>query len=96
MPIFHILDVSSIFLVCIVFEYTSKGACIYAFELGWFPSFYPPSAVHGDRAFKNEICGTSLEQLGIDLRPVTTRGHQKNSIEPKHGSISSIFLPLNI
>lgn len=35
-----------------------------------------------------------LEQYGIDLYPFTPRRHQKNTIEPKHGSIYSIFLRL--
>lgn len=66
-------------------------SCIYPFELSWFAQFWPPSAVNGDGAFKNEIFGKCLFQYDKELRPVPPRRLMKKSIEPKHGSIRSYF-----
>lgn len=55
---------------------------------------WPPISVQGDQAFaKKEFC-EYLKLNGTEFRPVPSRRHHKNTFEPKHGIIISIFLRL--
>ena len=69
-------------------------AVIYSFELIWLSQFWSPSYIQSDFAFHNQLCGKLLEIKDIIMRPVPPRRHCKNPLEPRHGTIRSIFLRL--
>lgn len=92
--VLHCMDASTRFSAGAVVESTSMESAIRTIELVWFSQFWPPSSFQADGAFNNDIFKSFLDIYDVDLRPVPPRRHCKNAIEPRHGTIRSIFLRL--
>lgn len=88
------MDTAPRYSAGIIVESTSTEVAIYAMELTWLAHFWPPAWIHADGAFLSKHFMQFFGQYGIELRPVPPRRHQKNMIEPRYGSIWSIFLRL--
>lgn len=72
----------------------SISSAVVAFEATWVAQFWPPESVQGDQAFAKTEFTDYLKNNSISFRPVPSRRHHKNTLEPKHGIIRSIFLRL--
>jgi len=70
------------------------GEAVQAFEACWVSQFWYPESVHGDKAFQVGDFKTYADSLGIKIRPVPPRRHNKNAIESNHRVIRSTFLRL--
>ena len=92
--VFHAMDSYSRFSADYVVPDASLESAVVAFESVWIGQFWPPDAVQGDQAFTGETFQQYLKSHGISFRPVPSRRHHKNTLEPKHGIIRSIYLRL--
>lgn len=92
--LFHAMDSHTRYSAAVVVPDTSLENAADAFETGWISQFWPPSQVQGDQAFKGKYFLDYLSSQDIEYRPVPSRRHHKNAIEPKHRVIRSIFLQL--
>lgn len=91
---FHIMDSATRYSCASVVSNTNLNDAISSFEMLWLGHFWPSQFIHGDGSFQQPQFRGFLARYDISLRPVRPRRHQKNMIEPKHGSIRAIFLRL--
>ena len=92
--VFHAMDSYSRLSAAYVVPDATLGSAAIAFESISIAQFWPPEAVQGDQAFTGDAFQQYLKSHGISFRPVPSRRHHKNTLEPKHGIIRSIFLRL--
>lgn len=92
--VLHAMDELTRYSAGLVCDDTSKATCIKAFESAWMSCFWPPAAIQGDQAFKNEVLTTFPRDHAIEIRLTRPRRHSENVIESKHGIIRSVYLPL--
>lgn len=92
--LFHIMDTSTRYSAAAIVSSTNLTEAIRAFETLWISQFWAPQSVHADGAFQQPKFVDYLARHAISIRPVPPRRHQKNMIEPRHGSIRAIFLRL--
>jgi len=92
--LFHVMDVYSRFSAAGIVDDASLPTAVLSFDAVWLSHFWPPAEVQGDPAFNHEGFLSYLKSLDTAFRPVPPRRHQKNTLEPKHGVIRSIFLRL--
>ncbi len=90
----HFMDTVSRFSACYICESASMKEAIFAFHACWLNQFWTPESLHGDQAFLAKEFQEYISKLGITFRPVPSRRHSKNPLEPKHGVIRSIFIRL--
>lgn len=92
--LFHCMDSFSRFLSVYLVPEASVFSATVAFETSWIAHFWPSVAVQGDQAFANEEFLMYLQSNDTTFRPVPSRKHHKNTLQPKHGVIRSIFIRL--
>lgn len=94
LTVFHCMDVATHFSAGSIVESTSMESAIHSIELIWFSQFWTPSFFQADGTFQNDQFKPFLKRYEIELRPVPPRRHCINPIDPRHGTIRSIFLRL--
>jgi len=90
----HCMDLVSRYSAVHIVSTVTMGEAVQAFEACWVSQFWYPESVHGDKAFQVGDFKTYADSLGIKIRPVPPRGHNKNAIESKNRVIRGIFLRL--
>lgn len=64
------------------------------FESTWLSEFCVPKVIAFDEAFSSDLFLSFLDKYGIEKRPLPSRRHNKNVIEPKHRFIRDVYLRL--
>lgn len=90
----HIMDGSTRYSACQITRSTSMDDSIIAFQSAWLNHHWPPTSIQADQAFSSQTFKDFVAKLGSELRIIPPRRHSKNVLEPKHGTIRSIFTRL--
>lgn len=97
------LDMVTMFHMMDVFRRSSVGAFVdsttmenvtYHMENLWFAHFRPPNFSHVDGAFQSDVMEVIFISIRFQKQTVPPRRLFKTSLEPRHRTISSIFLRL--
>ena len=91
MKVFHVMDMHSRYLSCMITRSTNMSESIVAFQCFWLNAHWTTRVVRADPAFLTGEFSTFSEQNGFELSVIPTRRHNKNTLEPNHGIIRAIY-----
>ena len=89
--LFHVMDMATRFSACYLSDSHSMSDSIIALQSCWLSHHWTPAEIQADRAFDNQEFRKFCHNLGTNLRLSLPRRHNKNTLEPKHGIIRSIY-----
>lgn len=88
------MDVATRYSSGAVVEFTGMEAVIYELNLCWLAQFWPLATSRGHTDSTSTVFVDFIKSHDIELRPVPSRTHEKNTNNARHSTIRSIFLHL--
>lgn len=90
--VLHIMGTKTRLYAGIICNSTLHFETSYARQTSWLSFFGTPNSVRKDDTFNHAVSINLVTSFGSKLKPLPSRRHQKDILEPKHGVLRSIFI----
>lgn len=92
--LFHVMDMYDWYTVTCTVPDATPSSAVLASDSIWMIQAWSPNNVQGEQAFAHDELQRYLLNRDVYFRPVPSRKHQNNALQPKHDVIRSICLRL--